>query len=117
MSEPRVTPSPVDLPAEFADLASLSEWVLPSERERYDKRVASTMAELQAFYDALMPRLEAAVAYLAEVPYDDMPDDAVNLLWMCCSLVTVSFAVEAWRQPRVPDSGAASFNAVREPAI
>lgn len=112
MSDPTVT-----LPSEFADLAPLAEWVLPTERERYDKRVASSMDELQAFYDALFPRLEDAVAYLAQVPYADMPDDAVNLLWMCCSLVTVSFPVEAWRQPRVPDSGAAEFNAVFEPAI
>ena len=107
----------VTLPSAFADLAPFSEWVLPSERARYDKRVASSMVELQAFYDGLFPRMEAAVAYLAQVPYDDMPDDAVNLLWMCCSLVTVSFPVEAWRQPRVPDSGAATFDAIREPAI
>ena len=105
------------LPPEFVDLAPLGEWALPTERARYDKRVASTMDELQSFYDALFPRLEDAVAYLGQIPYDDMPDDAVNLLWMCCSLITVSFAVEVWRQPRVPDSGAASFNAVLEPAI
>jgi len=29
----------------------------------------------------------------------------------------VSFPVEAWRQPRVPDSGAASIDAIYEPAI
>jgi len=108
----------VSLPPAFADLAPFGDWVLPTERERYDKRVASSMDELQAFYDALFPRLEEAVAYLEQVPYDDdMPTDAINLLWMCCSLCTVSFPVEAWRQPRVPDSGAATFNAVFEPAI
>ncbi len=117
MSDTTVHVPTVNLPAEFADLAPLSEWILPTERERYDKRIATPMDGLQAFYDALFPRMEEAVAYLAQVPYDGMPDDAANLLWMCCSLVTVSFAVEAWRQPRVPDSGAASFNAVLEPAI
>ena len=39
----------------------------------------------------------------------------------CCgcsrSLVTVSFPVEVWRQPRVPDSGASAIEAVVEPAI
>lgn len=117
MSDTSAARPPIDLPAEFADLTPLSEWVLPTERERYGKRIATSMDGLQAFYNALFPRMEDAVAYLAQVPYDDMPDDAANLLWMCCSLVTVSFAVEAWRQPRVPDSGAASFNAVLEPAI
>ena len=35
-----------------------------TEAERYAKRLASTMDELQAFYDAAFPRLEAAMAYL-----------------------------------------------------
>jgi hypothetical protein len=38
-------------------------------------------------------------------------------LWLYCALVTVSFPVEVWRQPRVPDSGASSFDAVVEPAV
>jgi hypothetical protein len=29
----------------------------------------------------------------------------------------VSFPVEVWRQQRVPDSGASTFDAVLEPAI
>jgi hypothetical protein len=108
----------VSLPPAFADLAPFGDWVLPTERERYNKRIASSMAELQAFYDALLPRLEEAVEYLETVPYDDdMSEADINLLWMCCSLCTASFPVEAWRQPRVPDSGAATFDAIFEPAI
>ena len=34
-----------------------------------------------------------------------------RLLWLCYSLVNASFPVEVWRQPRVPDSGAASLEA------
>ena len=105
------------LPPEFGDLAPFSEWILPTERERYNKRLASSMDELQTFYDGVFPRLEDAVEYLELIPYDDMPDDAVNLLWMCCSLATASFPVEVWRQPRVPDSGASTFDAILEPAI
>jgi hypothetical protein len=107
----------VALPSDFGDLAAFDGWVLPTERERYAKRIASTMDELQAFYDAMFGRLEAAMEYLDQFPLDDMADDAMNLLWMCCALVTVSFPVEVWRQPRVPDSGAASFDAIVEPAI
>jgi hypothetical protein len=33
------------------------------------------------------------------------------------SLITVSFPVEVWKQPRVPDSGAAYLDVVREPVI
>jgi hypothetical protein len=109
--------SNVSLPAEFAELEPYADWVLPSERERYAKRIASTMDELQAFYDAAFPKLDAACDYIAQYSMDDLPDDAKHLLWLYCSLVTVSFPVEVWRQPTVPDAGASSIDAVLEPAV
>lgn len=105
------------LPADFADLEPYAEWVLPTEAERFGKRLASSMDELQAFYDAAFPRLEAATAYLDRYDYPALPDDAKHLLWLCYSLVNVSFPVEVWRQARVPDSGAASVDMVVEPAV
>ena len=33
------------------------------------------------------------------------------------AILMVSFAVEVWKQPRVPDTGAASFEAFDEPAV
>ncbi len=112
-----MTTTSTTLPAEFADLVPFADWALPTERERYAKRVASTMAELQAFYDAAFARFEAALEYLDAFALDALPDDARNLLWLYCALVTVSFPVEVWRQPRVPDSGASSFDEVVAPAI
>ncbi len=105
------------LPAEFADLEPFSEWCLEFERERYAKRLSSTMPELQAFYDAAFGRLEAAIEYLDQYPLDALPDDAKHLLWLCYSLVNVSFPAEVWRQPYVPDSGAAAMDVVVEPAV
>jgi hypothetical protein len=105
------------LPSEFADLEPFSDWCLEFERERYAKRLASTMAELQAFYDAAFPRLEAAMAYLDQYALDALPEDATHLLWLCYSLVNASFPVEVWHQPRVPDSGAARIDVVVEPAV
>jgi hypothetical protein len=103
------------LPATFADLEPFSDWVLPSEAGRYRKRIESSMDELQAFYDAAFPRLEAGTGYLQGVAIDDITDEDRNLLWLLSSLVTVSFPVEVWRQPRVPDSGASSIDVVVEP--
>jgi len=40
------------LPGEFADLEPFVGWSLPTENERYAKRLSSSMDELQAFYDA-----------------------------------------------------------------
>jgi hypothetical protein len=102
-------------PAEFSDLEPFAAWALPTERERYDKRVASTMDELQTFYDVAFPHMEAALTYLDPMPLDALSDAARNLLWLYCALVTVSFPVEVWRQPRVPDSGASSFDEVLAP--
>jgi hypothetical protein len=100
------------LPSEFTDLEPFSAFALPSERERYAKRIESTMEELQAFYDAAFPRMDEAIAYVDQWPLDALPEDAQRLLWLYCALVTVSFPVEVWRQPRVPDSGAASFDEI-----
>jgi hypothetical protein len=75
------------------------------------------MDELQAFYDAAFPRLEAAASYLEQFDLNALPEDAKRLLWLFCALVTASFPVEVWRQARVPDSGASSFDAVVEPSI
>jgi hypothetical protein len=104
-------------PPDFADLEPFADWAVATETARYAKRMASTMDELQAFYDAAFPRLEAATAYLEKVQLDGIADDDKRLLWLFAALVTVSFPVEAWRQPKVPDSGASSVDAVIEPAV
>jgi hypothetical protein len=104
-------------PADFADLEPFADWAVPTETARYAKRIASTMDEMQAFYDAAFPRLEAGSAYLEKVQLDGIAEDDKRLLWLFAALVTVSFPVEAWRQPRVPDSGASSVDAVVEPAV
>ena len=108
---------PSTLPPEFADLEPFAAWALPTEAERYAKRLASSMDDMQAFYDAALPRLEDAASYLEQLPLDDLPEDARHLLLLCYSLINVSFPVEAWRQPRVPDSGASTLEVVIEPAI
>jgi hypothetical protein len=105
------------LPADFADLEPFAHWAIPTERARYAKRLAGSMDELQAFYDAAFPRLEAATSYLQQVTLDDISEENKHLLWLLCSLVTVSFPVEVWRQAKVPDSGASSIDAVVEPAV
>jgi hypothetical protein len=114
MSDPTSTSV---LPPEFADLEPWTDWALPTEKARYSKRLASSMDELQAFYDAAFPHLEAGTEYLKSVQLEGISEPDTKLLWLFEALVTVSFPVEVWRQPRVPDSGASEFNAVVEPAI
>ena len=105
------------LPTEFSDLEPFAEqWCLPSEPERYDMRLASSIAEMLSFYDAVTPRAEAAMTYLEQFPLDSLPQDATNLLHLLYSMIMVSFPVECWRDPRVPDSGAARIDCDAEPS-
>jgi len=104
------------LPTAFAEFEPFATtWCLATERERYAMRLASSMGEIQAFYDAFFPRAEEAISYCEKFPLDEMPDDAQRLLQLLYSLVMVSFPVEAWRQPHVPDSGAAYLDLLIEP--
>jgi len=105
------------LPAEFADLEPFAErWCLLNEPARYAARLSSTMEELQAFYDAMFPRGEAVLEYLDQFALDQMPDDAERLLQLMYALILVSFPVEAFHQPQIPDTGAAMFDFTIEPA-
>ncbi|MFI2557059.1 hypothetical protein [Nocardia farcinica] len=105
------------LPAEFADLEPFADWCLETERERYAKRLNSDMPEMQAFYDAAFPRLPEAMDYCDKFPLSDLPDDARALMHLMQSLISVSFPVEVWKQARVPDSGAAYVDLIREPVV
>jgi hypothetical protein len=108
----------VVLPSEFSDLERFSDWCLPTEPERYAKRLASSMEEMQDLYETCFPRLEEAITYCdARFPLHDMPDDAKALVHLMQSLVMVSFPVEVWKQARVPDSGAAYLDLVQEPVV
>jgi hypothetical protein len=105
------------LPDEFADLEPFAaKWCLATEPERFETRLATPMPELQAFYDAVQPRAAAAIDYCDRFAFDDMPDAAVSLMHLLYSFINVSFPVEVWRQPRVPDSGSAYFTCFLEPA-
>jgi hypothetical protein len=104
-------------PTEFAALEPFADWAIQGERARYAKRIASRMQELQTFYDTAFPLLESGTAYLEKVSMDDISEEDKHLLWLFCALVTVAYSVEGWRQPRVPDSGASSIDAVLEPAV
>jgi len=106
------------LPDQFADLEAFARtWVKPSANDRYQLRLDSTMEEMQAFYDAMMARGDALWAYLDQFAYDDMPEQAINVLWLMCALSTVSFACDVFKQPEIPDADGAFLPFTVEPAI
>lgn len=94
------------LPEEFSALEHLvAEWAIEDGHQRYVKRVNSTMEQIQAFYDEVFPYAEEAVAFVDKFDYaEPLPDDVANLRNLLYSLITVSLAVELWKQPRVKHS-------------
>jgi hypothetical protein len=106
------------LPQAFSDLEPfVADWALPTRAERYDARLSKPFEELVAFYDAVAPRAEEAIAHLNSLDIDDLPDDATTLLHLLYSFILVSYAVNVFKQNRIPDSGAAFFEMVAEPAV
>jgi hypothetical protein len=95
-----------ELPQEFSGLEHLvAEWAIEDGHQRYVKRVNSSMSEIRAFYDAVFPHAEEAVAYIDKFDYSEpLPQDVANLRNLLYSLITVSLAVELWKQPRVKHS-------------
>ncbi len=94
------------LPQEFSHLEHLvADWAIEDGHQRYVKRVNSSMEEIQSFYDQVFPYAEEAVTYVDKFDYSEpLPDDVANLRNLLYSLITVSLAVELWKQPRVKHS-------------
>ena len=70
------------LPAEFSDLEPFADWAIHSERARYAKRLAITMPELQAFYDAAFARVYDATSYLEKFAVEELSEEGKRLLWL-----------------------------------
>jgi len=91
-------------PESFKDLEPLAAWALETETARSRKRQASTMAEIQAFYDALLPRMQAVLSYLNRFPPDGLPVQEARLFYLSLALAEVAPAVELFQQPSEPDT-------------
>jgi len=89
------------LPDPFRDIEPFSAWALGTEAERNKKRLSSPMEEIQAFYAAMLPRLETVIGYLNQFKPDQMPEDARRLFHLVLSFAEVSPAVELFKQPGV----------------
>jgi hypothetical protein len=106
------------LPAGFEELERyVADWARPTREERYAQRLAKNIDELSEFYDAIAARAEEAITYLNGLTLNELPDDALRLLHLLYSMILVSYAVNIFKQPRIPDSGSAFMDTVVEPAV
>ena len=106
------------LPAGFESLERfVVDWALPTRDERYAMRLSKTIGELGEFYDAVAPLAEQGISHLNQFDLDALPEPEHRLLLLLYSMILVSYAVNIFKQNRIPDSGAAFFEMVAEPAV
>ncbi len=92
------------LPPGFSVLEPfVADWVLPDATARMAKRQASNIAELKAFYAAVLPMGEAALAWLRDYDLGALPPEGERLLKLMLALAEVAPAVEWYNDPRVFD--------------
>lgn len=91
------------LPAPFADLAPFAAWALPTEDARMRRRLACSMDEVDAFYRALLPRMQAIATHLDRWPLADLPVEQRPLLYLALAFMEAAMAVEAFHHPDVPE--------------
>lgn len=89
-----------ELPEPFTDLTSGLEWALPTERERFKKRLTSLQGELVEYYQLMEPHMPAIVDYLASYDLgDEVPTEVETLYLMALAFMDVSISVERFREP------------------
>ena len=89
------------LPPEFGKLESYSNWVLADEVARRNKCVASSMDEIQGFYDSMLASMDSILAHLNEFSLDALPDAEQNLLALVLAFVEAAISVEMFEQPEI----------------
>lgn len=87
------------LPEPFQDLELYLAWSLPTDRERSVKRQTSSMAEINAFYHAMLPKMDEILTYLEQYPPEQVPADVQRLFFLTLSLAKIAPAVEMYGEP------------------
>jgi hypothetical protein len=86
-----------NLPAQFADLEPFAKWSTSSEGERIREIETRSAEELQAFYNAVLPRLKDVIDYLNQFPLSNMPLGEMALFNLAKMMMEVATIVEHGR--------------------
>ena len=94
------------LPDEFAALETWAlAWALPTHNQRWDKRLAATGAELDAYYQTLLPWLERILAHADKFPLGQLPERSARLFDLALMHAEIAPNVELYKSdPNVPHS-------------
>lgn len=86
------------LPADFAALEPfVAKWALGTSKQRHQQRLQSTTAELQAFYDAILPEMRKLLAALDEYALGTLPEELHKLYWLSLSFAEIAPHIELYK--------------------
>jgi len=91
------------LPTEFSDLECFTErWGAESYNDRWQARLSAKFEDLNAFYNAMVPRMSAIIEHLNRLPVNGLPVPEQALLRLAAAFMEVSIAVEIFHAPDEP---------------
>ncbi len=91
------------LPPIFAELAPfVAHWACPTTNERVRARSVLPQEDIQAFYDAMVPRLDEAIDYIDSVGLHTLTPEAATLTRLVLGLGQASIAIEIHGAPIKP---------------
>ncbi|MDT7570214.1 MAG: hypothetical protein QOE05_388 [Actinomycetota bacterium] len=82
------------LPQDFKDLEKHLHWALPGDDERISQRLGSTVEEITAMYQAILPRFPEMMVHLGKVDPRAMSDEDRSLLCLAVAFVESADSVE-----------------------
>ena len=95
----------------------VDDWARPTRAERYAVRLSKTVRRAGRVLRRHRAPRRGRDRLPRRLDLGALPDDAARLLQLLYSMILVSYAVNIFHQPRIPDSGAAFFDMVVEPAV
>lgn len=89
-------------PEAFAALEPFADWALPSERERHARKSRASLAEVRAFYDAMLSALPAVLEHLNRFELAALPEPERRLLDLSLAMVEAAAAIEMFSEVNPP---------------
>ena len=100
----------VHLPEAFADLEAYADyWSSPDEGERFQALVNSTVVDVKAFYEAILPRVREAKKHLEQFDFRALPASEERLLNLLIAFMESAHVIELkWSTTDIDDPFPAS---------
>jgi len=94
-----------ELPAAFGDLQPLvAEWALRGQTARYHHMLEAGIDRLRAFYDMMMPRMEAIIDHLNQFELDRLPAAEQTLFDLAATFAETAHPIDfKWKSVQFDD--------------